>query len=189
LWECARRADDPGYKWWELPKIRWSLVQSGLLLVIVVLGFASLYLRSSAIADQITSAPTADAATAAAAVSQRVYLSTRLDAIYFAFMTLATQEFGDYVPTDGWTRFLVSWELLTTILLVFLILPLVLSKVGSYTVGPNAPPSVPPNLERIVENSVTRALDAREKRQPTDAVADVSAHKEKAVPTTPKVGG
>ena len=85
-----------------------------------------------------------DAVPPGATATERVFLSDTPNAIYFAFMTLATQAFGDYVPTDDRTRFLVSWELLTTILLVFLILPLVLSKVGSYTIrAPSPAPAVP----------------------------------------------
>jgi hypothetical protein len=124
LWECARRADDPAHRWWQLPHIRWSLVQSGLLIASVVVSFATLYLQSGQVIDVPASSDAQGAV---------VYLSGRLDALFFAFMTLATQQFGDY-RTVGWARLIASWELLTTMLLVFLILPLVLSKVGSYKV-------------------------------------------------------
>ena len=145
LWECARRADGLD-KYWSLPHIQWSFIQGFLLIIIVVLGFANLYLLSGRIAYEV-----------ATTAGPREYLADQPNAIYFAFMTLATQGFGDYVPTDGWTRFLVSWELLTTILLVFLILPLVMEKVGSYTVEAT-PMAAPSNLHAIVQHAVKEAL-------------------------------
>ena len=146
LWECASRADGLE-EYWSLPHIQWSFIQSFLLISIVVLGFANLYLLSGRIAHEV-----------ATSGGPTEYLADKPNAIYFAFMTLATQGFGDYVPTDGWTRFLVSWELLTTILLVFLILPLVMEKVGSYTVEASAKAGTPSNLHAIVKKAVDEAL-------------------------------
>ena len=53
------------------------------------------------------------------------------DALYFSLVTAATVGYGDYTPVDG-ARYLVMWEICSSMLLLALAFPVLLSRMASW---------------------------------------------------------
>jgi hypothetical protein len=59
-------------------------------------------------------------------------LTDPLEALYFSTVTILTLGYGDFVPTDDWSRALVLWQLMSGGTLLLLLIPVVMSRVASY---------------------------------------------------------
>jgi voltage-gated potassium channel len=58
-------------------------------------------------------------------------LKTPVQAFYFSVVTMATVGYGDFVPTDDFSRLLVVFQLATGLVFVLAVAPAVLSLLGN----------------------------------------------------------
>jgi Ion channel len=134
----------PKHRWkLELPNLISSLVILPLLLAAAVFAFAGMYrrqtcgiIRTAAETESTYGAKRGAALTpreATCIVSERVEpLRSRVDAVYFSAVTIATVGYGDFVPGRAAARLLVLWEIATGLLLLVGALPLVVSRLADF---------------------------------------------------------
>ena len=120
----------------EFPSRAWTLLQVQFLMVIGVVGFANMYIKSGDIRYQ--GAPTivqqarreADGSSSPKAEPAR--LVDRIDALYYSGVTLSTVGYGDFIPTSSATRLLVLWQLGTGMLMLLGVFPLIVGRLSDF---------------------------------------------------------
>jgi hypothetical protein len=96
------------------PLRSWSLVQVFFLVLIVVCGFANLYIQSGEIMHQTS------------------VLTDRVAGLYYSVVTITIVGYGDFYPTGTCSRLLVVWQLVTGLLLLLGIFPLVVARITAF---------------------------------------------------------
>lgn len=110
----------PSGKTLSILSVRRTLLVALLYYATVTLAFAYLYLSSGAIVLASNAIETTGSV-----------LSTAGDAIYFSAVTITTLGYGEFVPSDEWSRFLVMAEVGSGFVILITILPLVLAGIPS----------------------------------------------------------
>jgi hypothetical protein len=124
------------HRFMKFPEQTWSLLQVQFLLIVVICGFANLYVKSGDIRYQ---GPTAALEQPGHEVADSQPLKAnfapsvdRVDALYFSAVTLSTVGFGDFVPTSSKARLLVLWELGTGMLMLLGVFPLIVGRISDF---------------------------------------------------------
>lgn len=118
------------------PGPTWTLLQVQFLLVIVIFGFANMYIKTGDIRYQGAS-PTVEQSDRKAAASELPQAApprslNRVDALYFSAVTLSTVGYGDFAPTSSKARLLVLWELGTGMLMLLGVFPLIVGRISDF---------------------------------------------------------
>jgi hypothetical protein len=118
LFEAAQRLDKKlatsQAAFLEFPTLKASLVQTLFVLITVVCGFATMYIQSGEVANNVGG------------------LKDKVDALYYSMVTITTLGYGDFAPTGIHARLLVVWQLFTGFLFLLCILPLVVARLSAY---------------------------------------------------------
>ena len=120
----------------EFPEPTWSLLQVQFLLIVVLCGFATMYIRSGDIRYQgpaaIVKQTDREADRSSPAKADPSQLVDRVDALYYSAITFSTVGYGDFVPTSSRGRILVLWHLATGMLLVLGVFPLIVGRISDF---------------------------------------------------------
>jgi len=126
LLECASKSEHEGTNsstkiLIELPHETWALFLVQLLILTNVFSFANLYLESGEVINSLASSD-----------EQIFYLSSRIDALYYSFVTLTTLGYGDFFPSGAVSRLLVVLQLFSGALLLLFIVPVLGSRISAW---------------------------------------------------------
>lgn len=120
----------------QFPARTWSLLQVQFLLIVVVCGFANLYVKSDGIRYQGTAPaveqPDRKTANSSPPKDEAQESVGRVDALYFSAVTLGTVGYGDFAPTSSKARLLVLWELGTGMLMLLGVFPLIVGRISDF---------------------------------------------------------
>jgi len=115
IWECASRTTaKKGPHYVELPTKRMALILFFLLLVSNITIFANIYLKTGEIEKA------------------EVVMSERSEAIYFSAVTVTTLGYGEFYPTEKFSRLVVVFHLFSGMLLLLFALPILASRISSW---------------------------------------------------------
>jgi voltage-gated potassium channel Kch len=124
------------HRFLKFPDQSWSLLQVQFLLVIVVFGFANLYVKSGETRYQGTATtleqPDHRVADSSPIKTKPPTSAGRVDALYFSVVTLSTVGYGDFAPTSSKARLLVLWELGTGMLMLLGVFPLIVGRISDF---------------------------------------------------------
>jgi hypothetical protein len=118
-----------------LPHRLFGLLLFLLLPVALIPSFADLYISRGDVCQAGSqhcltacspSQETAEATTKASDCQR----ATRINALYFSFVTMTTLGYGDFVPGSEGTRGIVMWQLVSGVLLFILAFPMVISRMA-----------------------------------------------------------
>jgi hypothetical protein len=119
----------------EFPERTWSLLQVQFMLIVVIFGFANLYIKSG---DVRYLGPAAieqtdqQAHVSAPRNAGPAQLVDPIDGLYYSGVTFSTVGYGDFVPTSHRARLLVLWQLVTGMLMVLGVFPLIVGRVSDF---------------------------------------------------------
>ena len=147
--ECGLRSTDSDErpaqkKIIELPTRFWAPFQLLFLSFAFIPGFANLYIHTGAVLHSVTDKRSGDSRQLSTknvthesrqdkpSTDEPEYLTDKLDAFYFSFVTITSLGFGDYAPASPQARLVVIWELFTTVQLILFAFPLIISRLGDF---------------------------------------------------------